>query len=439
MPIQTDNKLAMLSDEILKYVTGIGSKVTMYNEEGANEIDALKANRFIDKKNDYQIFLDSTTTPSTVRVYFGAKADVLDPKEGQINYESLINFLRERSRTAPFYDIIVRKYGKEIREKDFSRIPKIKKRDNEMAQMQESMVKPYGSAKKSTHVLQPAKIQITHTKEIDEEKVGSRSRNIQDIMIENTRGERFYMPVKNMTAARAMARHIGNEGSPYDAQGRHIISLAEDIKTLRTFARAMQNEGLNEHASLILTRVREQIETNKKQLTQIKSSRSYNSYFENWEQQEIKMVTEDQLDNLYSVFGLEEHVEGPWEIIAQLSEDILNGLDIEEDLVYTENYNIDNIRWNKDAEINENFDPTTQFIVYSSNITGDDDFRKSMLNLSENFETLNDDQKSRFIKIWKGVIEKMKPSLKGENMMEAASATYATDIEKLANIDFFQI
>ena len=62
-----------------------------------------------------------------------------------------------------------------------------------------------------------------------------------------------------------------------------------------------------------------------------------------------------------------------------------------------------------------------------------------MLNLSENFETLNDDQKSRFIKIWKGVIEKMKPSLKGENMMEAASATYATDIEKLANIDFFQI
>ena len=58
MPIQSDNKLAMLSDEILKYVTGIGSKVTMYNEEGASEIDALKANRFIDKKNDYKIFLD---------------------------------------------------------------------------------------------------------------------------------------------------------------------------------------------------------------------------------------------------------------------------------------------------------------------------------------------------------------------------------------------
>ena len=130
MPAQSDNKLAMLSDEILKYVTGIGSKVTMYNEEGASEIDALKANRFIDKKNDYQIFLDSTTSPSTVRVYFGSKADVLDPKEGQINYESLINFLRERSKTAPFYDIIVRKYGKEIREKDFARIPKIKKREN---------------------------------------------------------------------------------------------------------------------------------------------------------------------------------------------------------------------------------------------------------------------------------------------------------------------
>ena len=68
MPLQTDNKLSMLSDEILKYVTGIGSKVTMYNEEGASEIDAFKANRFIDKKNDYQIYLDSTTSPSTVRV-----------------------------------------------------------------------------------------------------------------------------------------------------------------------------------------------------------------------------------------------------------------------------------------------------------------------------------------------------------------------------------
>ena len=62
-----------------------------------------------------------------------------------------------------------------------------------------------------------------------------------------------------------------------------------------------------------------------------------------------------------------------------------------------------------------------------------------MLNLSENFESLNDDQKSRFIKIWKGVIEKMKPAPKGDNMMEMASTTYTTDIEKLANIDFFKI
>ena len=47
--------------------------------------------------------------------------------------------------------------------------------------------------------------------------------------------------------------------------------------------------------------------------------------------------------------------------------------------------------------------------------------------------------KSRFIKIWKGVIERMKPIPKGEDMMEAASTDYATDIENLANIDFFKI
>ena len=33
----------------------------------------------------------------------------------------------------------------------------------------------------------------------------------------------------------------------------------------------------------------------------------------------------------------------------------------------------------------------------------------------------------------------MKPIPKGEDMMEAASTDYATDIEKLANIDFFKI
>ena len=53
----------------------------------------------------------------------------------------------------------------------------------------------WGTNKTSYHPLQTAKVIIKHTKAVDEDQVGARSRNIKAIFIQNEEGERFKFPM----------------------------------------------------------------------------------------------------------------------------------------------------------------------------------------------------------------------------------------------------
>ena len=55
------------------------------------------------------------------------------------------------------------------------------------------------------------------------------------IYIENAEGERFKYPFKHLTGARALAEHIKHGGNPYDAIGKHITGLSEELASLRKF------------------------------------------------------------------------------------------------------------------------------------------------------------------------------------------------------------
>ena len=89
--------------------------------------------------------------------------------------------------------------------------------------------KLYGSKQKSFYETGGAKIIIKHKKPVDENKLGSRSRNISSIYIENSQGERFKFPNTYLPGARAMARHIANEGHTRDEKGVHIIEIMQEM------------------------------------------------------------------------------------------------------------------------------------------------------------------------------------------------------------------
>jgi len=94
-----------------------------------------------------------------------------------------------------------------------------------------------GTSRISIQEMGPAKLIIKHSGVIDENIPGARSRKIDSIYIETNLGERFLMPFKKLSAARAMAEHIIHGGFVHDAAGRHITNMVEEMNNLSFFVR----------------------------------------------------------------------------------------------------------------------------------------------------------------------------------------------------------
>ena len=79
--------------------------------------------------------------------------------------------------------------------------------------------------------------------------MGSRSRNIRALFIENAQGERFRYPQIHLAGARTMTRHVAEGGTPYDEVGQKIIGLSEERSQLMQVARYIRSQGLQEQAN----------------------------------------------------------------------------------------------------------------------------------------------------------------------------------------------
>jgi hypothetical protein len=101
----------------------------------------------------------------------------------------------------------------------------------------------FGSKRKSMQRFENATLIVNHKKSVDEAVRGSRSRYIESIFIENN-GERFRFPVNYLNGARAMAVHVSEGGTPYDAIGQHIISTVTEMQNLAKFARMTKRHAM---------------------------------------------------------------------------------------------------------------------------------------------------------------------------------------------------
>ena len=95
--------------------------------------------------------------------------------------------------------------------------------------------KLYGTSKSSYEKFGPARIIVRHSQPVVDEATGARSRHINSVYVENHEGERFKMPFKSLTGARAMARHVSAGGVPHDDLGKHICEMAQECSKLKPF------------------------------------------------------------------------------------------------------------------------------------------------------------------------------------------------------------
>ena len=157
----------------------------------------------------------------------------------------------------------------------------------------------YGTNRISYQDLGEARLVIKHNQAVNTNVPGARTMHIESIYIENAQGERFKYPFKHLNGARALAEHIKHNGTPYDAIGKHITSLSEELSQLRKFkGYVTRNEAISEAMGNVTSKVMERIEQVKKEIMQLQKSAYYESFAESFEEKSADEIPEDVIENL---------------------------------------------------------------------------------------------------------------------------------------------
>jgi hypothetical protein len=135
---------------------------------------------------------------------------------------------------------------------------------------------------------------VQHHNTVDEDRQGSRSRDIKAIYIENSMGERFRFENNYLPGARAMARHISNGGYQNDQQGEHISEIMAEMSELKGFVRGVKRDDyVSEDAQDVIEKATERYYGLKSTLESVSKQRGYINYFENFEPHEIEVDEND--------------------------------------------------------------------------------------------------------------------------------------------------
>tara|TARA_B100000927_G_scaffold159218_1_gene128289 strand:- start:1310 stop:2785 length:1476 start_codon:yes stop_codon:yes gene_type:complete len=134
---------------------------------------------------------------------------------------------------------------------------------------------------KSSYIMFPesTRLVIRHTKAVNEEVRGSRSRNIKGLFIENSAGERFRFPYKYLNGAKSMANHVSHGGTPYDAIGESILAMCEEVSQVNQFIRHVRsNKLVNEANEKIVETCKRQLQSLKRTVESLQTVKGYNDY-----------------------------------------------------------------------------------------------------------------------------------------------------------------
>jgi uncharacterized protein YfkK (UPF0435 family) len=265
-----------LSQEIFSVLKGANYNLLLYKNDGSKTADPVEATRFYASDADLMVSIRFNDTKAEVLVQAGQDFDVLANKK-------LISIIKNIAHKN-LGEFTVKKFDKSITPKDFA---------HQSVTESAAFGKAFGGVKTSYMPMQNAKLIIKHSKGVNEEVRGSRSRNIHSLFIENSQGERFSFPYKYMAGAKAMAMHVNEGGTPYDNKGASILSLCEEIADLNKFVRHVRsNKLVNENNTEIVETVRSHMARLKETINSLTTLKGYN----NFQSQEVSEEEDKSVD-----------------------------------------------------------------------------------------------------------------------------------------------
>ena len=291
-----------IANDIFKILKGNGYSIKIFTDEGENTVDPQAARRFYIPELGSMVNLDETDSKRELRVSVNQNTDISKFKDTLGLLKNLAN--------QNVIEYTLKSFTKEITPKDQDYQAQ-KVRDMKQ-DVNEGISPAYGSSKSSYQQLENAKLIIKHTKPVNEESRGSRSRNISAIYIESADGERYRMETNNLAGGRAMLRHVKEGGNPYDEFGRHISEQCIELKKLKEFKKYSLRNGLvNEDTNDIVEAVSNRINNLRESINKLKGCKCYNETKEKFESKEVKINETDRnkLRNQFTVRTFDESLD----------------------------------------------------------------------------------------------------------------------------------
>lgn len=330
------NKIA---EQLFNEIRGRFPKITIGDAEGNITSEPLLA-RFFDFEFENQgqtlgnvsISLDENDGVTVMYNKDFTENALVNEKEDWYSFlKNLRTFSKKRLLNFEVRDI----NRSNLTKRDYNQLATTRSGEQQMAES-----KMYGTHKTSFQKFGSAKLSIKHTGSLEEGE--NRTKKIGSLFIENAQGEKFKYPFKHLSGARAMARHIGEGGHPFDDFGKHISSLSEELSNLRKFKTYMGRssvmaESLAQHIDV----VNERIISVRKEVANLQKPSFYQTAFEefvpiegievpenvagDWiEELTVKQFNEELKDVFPYIYRLVQETTSPTELAF---EDIVNEVD----------------------------------------------------------------------------------------------------------------
>jgi len=298
----------IVSKHVFDIIKSFSHSVKIFTDQGKYTIDPLDAAHIYITNLGSMIIIE----PESVKMYLGRQADYQDVKE-------MINKIKKTVKKFG-YKWQVKQYGRHLVPKDFAF--RIKQDTYTMNDLNEAFQKPFGSTKTSYITCESARLIIKHKTEVNEELRGSRSRNIHQIFIESN-GERNKLPFNNLTAAKAMLRHVSEGGYVYDDFGNYITETIKNINSLNKFVKySVTNNLVNENSQDIIEACASKKHKMRENLKKIVTKKGYSESKENFVPTISETQDTSELEEMFTVRTIDETVSDTLPLVAQIAQEI---------------------------------------------------------------------------------------------------------------------
>lgn len=240
----------IIGDKVFGILVGSGFNLKMFDKTGAKTMDPHKATRFFATTKSKDPNLESFSI--LVGLHDDDASSHMDIKTPNLpnddDFDKVYTLKKSLQTNIGDHEglkVNWDQFDHEIKAKDDAVNNVKESQEEQITDIVESkdIGKVYGTTKSSYQRVGESRIIIRHTDSVDESKKGSRWRKIKNIFIENRIGERFNYPHPHLAGARAMARHITNEGSFNDAIGQSILKMSEDYIDLKRAGNMLRRSG----------------------------------------------------------------------------------------------------------------------------------------------------------------------------------------------------